>query len=716
MKWRFLAVIGAGICLFAGATRAEDFVAFPAPQDWPVEQLKRYLNSVGRQQLDDRARRIAGIRTREQAEQHRKAVREKVLKLLGGLPDDRGPLNTRRVGTLDRGDYRIEKVIYESQPGLYVPANVYVPARGNGPFPAILMPVGHGDDGKTSGQRQIAIGFARKGFIALTYDPLGQGERLQHYDPDLRYSRVGMSTDQHTHDNGHTTLIGDNFARYRVWDGMRSIDYLITRKDVDPERIGCTGCSGGGTLTTYISALDDRVKVAAPACYMTSWEELLPGSGPQDGEQTLARFIAEGLNQADLVHLFAPKPWLIASTIEDFFPLEGARQTYEEARRFYALYGAEGRIQWFVGPGPHGVPPQSREALYAWFIRWFKDGKGDPSDAPVKLEPPENLLCTETGQVADSLGGETVFGLNRKRAAGLVPPKPALAGAADVERLRKRLIGEIRELASVKAVPGGRPPEVRVHRTVIRGDYRIEVISYEALDGRVRVPGLILIPNAAQPRSAVLVVDSRPKQTIAAEGGELESLAKAGHLVLAIQPRGVPETPARHSMIGDYSTAFRALLVGKTLLGMRVDDILRAVDYLASRTDTAGGKIVGFGQGILGPALLHAAVIDDRIAGLVLQQTLPTWRMVVDRPLHRDLYEVAIPGVLKRYDMDELLVALSPRPVTVINPADPIGRPVSQREFRDRCRLAFDADTALRQQNRVRLAYRAFRSPLHEFF
>src|SRR6185295_18530567 len=143
------------------------------------------------------------------------------------------------------------------------------------------MPVGHGVDGK-AGSRQIAVGLATKGFIALAYDPLGQGERVQYYDPDLRDSKVGGPTTEHSHSNGHTLLIGDNVARYRIWDGIRGIDYLLTRPDVDGARIGCTGCSGGGTLTTYISALDDRVKAAAPSCYINSWEELLKGPGPQD--------------------------------------------------------------------------------------------------------------------------------------------------------------------------------------------------------------------------------------------------------------------------------------------------------------------------------------------------------------------------------------------------------------------------------------------------
>jgi cephalosporin-C deacetylase-like acetyl esterase len=683
----------------AFAACAEDLIVFRAPGESPDEQLTRYLNRIGLEQLRQREAALSKIATRDEFERRKKEVRAKILRLIGGLPEYRGPLNTKSVGTLDRGDYRIEKIIYESLPGFYVPANVYVPTRGAGPFPAILMPVGHSAEGK-EGERQTAIGLARKGFIALKYDPIGQGERLQYYDPDLRASKVGGPTTEHTHANGHTHLIGENVARYRIWDGMRGIDYLLTRKDVDANRIGCTGCSGGGTLTTYISALDDRVKVAAPACYITSWRELLPGPGPQDAEQSFPGFLAEGLDIADYIGLFAPKPWLSASTIQDFFPLEGARQTYEEAQRIYDLYGARDRIGWYVGPGGHGVPQPSREALYAWFIKWLKNGEGDARETPARLDPLENILCTKTGQVSDSLGGETVFTLNRKRAAEVIPARQPVS---DPKALRSRLIDQIRTIAAVSVQPRGAAPQLTVHRSSRQEGYRLDVVSYESERG-IRIPGLLLIPEASGAKPAFLVTDSRPKQTAAGGPAEdLETLAKAGYVVFAIQPRGTPEIPpapgSRTS--GHPMAALRASVVGKNLTGMRVDDIIRAVDYLSARPDVDRGRIRAFGYGALGVPLLHAAVLDDRIGGLVLQQVLARFRLAVERPIHRNLYEVSIPGVLRSYDLDELLAALSPRPVTIANPVDTLERPMRLDEFRSECRYALDAP-----QNRIRVVHR----------
>jgi hypothetical protein len=285
-----------GLFLTASAVWPQDLVVFHDSAETPQAQLIRYLNAIGKRQLSARADEIAGLKTRADAERRQQAVHEKLLRLIGGLPAVHGPLHTRAAGVLKHDDYRIEKVIYESLPGFYVTANVYVPAHGAAPFPAVLMPVGHYETGK-DGERLVAVGLARKGFIALEYDPVGQGERIQYYDTDTGASKVGGSTTEHSHANGQTLLIGETVARYRIWDGIRGIDYLVSRKDVDAQRIGCMGCSGGGTLTTYISVLDSRVKVAVPACYITSWLALLDGPGPQDGEQVFPRFLSEGLDR-----------------------------------------------------------------------------------------------------------------------------------------------------------------------------------------------------------------------------------------------------------------------------------------------------------------------------------------------------------------------------------------------------------------------------------
>jgi cephalosporin-C deacetylase-like acetyl esterase len=684
-------VLLAALC--AICARGQEMVLFPSPADAPPAQLKRYLNEIGHAQLRARAAELAQVRTREDMERRKKIIREKILRLVGGLPATRGPLNVKSAGTIRHEDYRIEKIIYESLPGFYVPANVYVPAAGGGPFPAVLMPVGHWESGK-AGDREVAVAMVKKGFVVLKYDPIGQGERLQYYDPELKASKVGGATTEHSHANGHTMLIGDNVARYRIWDGIRGIDYLVSRQDVDAGRIGCTGCSGGGTLTAYISVLDDRVKVAAPACYITSWEALLDGPGPQDAEQSFPRFLAEGLNFADYAGAFAPKPWLICSTKEDFFPLEGARQTYEEARRIYALFGAEDRIGWFVGPGPHGMPLVTREAIYAWFVKWLKNGQGDGTEPKIDLDSIEDILCTPTGQVMDSLGGETVYSLNQKRAAALL-----------ADRRPGDIAQAVRAVAAISVAPGGAAPRVSVVNSLNRDGYRLDLVTLET-DGGIRLPGLLAVPAASGRKPAVLMADAAANRALAQPGGDLDELARAGRVVFAIKPRGVPETPVaqqRPSPVAGQSMAALASIVGKTLVGMRAEDIIRAVDYLASRPDVDAARLAAAGRGALGVPLLHAAVLDRRIGRLVLQDTLALYRLAVDRPLHRGLYDVGLPGVLLHYDLDDLVAALAPRPVTIVAPVDALGVPMLLREFRQLCPRASAAEVVQRASLRALL-------------
>ena len=150
-------------------------------------------------------------------------------------------------------------------------------------------------------------------------------------------------------------MVGEGLARYFIWDAKRSIDYLVSRPEVDPERLGAAGCSGGGALTTFIGALDARLKAVIPACFPNSYRLLFAGSDPHS-EMTLPQHLFLGLDTADFVELSAPTPWLIQATEQDFFTPPGAKLVYDEARRWYRLYDAEDKIAFFIGPGPHGTP------------------------------------------------------------------------------------------------------------------------------------------------------------------------------------------------------------------------------------------------------------------------------------------------------------------------------------------------------------------------
>ncbi|MCC6510083.1 MAG: alpha/beta hydrolase, partial [Pirellulaceae bacterium] len=218
------------------------------------------------------------------------------LERIGGLPE-RTPLNPQIMGQLQGQGYRVQKIILETRPAFHLTGNLYLPETP-APWPAVLVPCGHSHDGKASGQYQlICMLLARHGMAALCYDPIGQGERYQLLDPtkerlvfdDAPHVKVPhpnvrlMCTTEHTMTGISSALIGANVAQFRIWDGMRVIDYLQGRPDILADKIGCTGNSGGGTETAYLMALDDRILAAAPGCYLTTFKKLIETKGPQDG-------------------------------------------------------------------------------------------------------------------------------------------------------------------------------------------------------------------------------------------------------------------------------------------------------------------------------------------------------------------------------------------------------------------------------------------------
>jgi len=659
------------------------------------EQLVHYLNSLGFARMEQRVRVIAQIQTRADAERRKAQVHAKILQLIGGLPETRGPLGVRQAGTLQRDGFRVEKIIYESFPGMYVTANVYVPGTG-GPYPAVVLTAGHDATGKI-GQYEWGANLARNGIIALAYDPIGEGERIQNFDADLEVSKVGGVTGEHGHAAIQTMLLGEHVARYFIWDAMRAIDYLSARSDVDANRIGAFGCSGGGTVTTYLAALDDRVKAAASACYITSFKELLPTAGPQEAEQSIPHFLEEGLDFGDWVELAAPKPYAIVSTTNDMFPFEGARQTYEEAKRIYGLYGASDKIQWITGPGGHGALAPISPDILAFFVKWLKNSDEHPAFTRLRPERPEDLLCTATGQVSTSLGGETVSSLNKKRAAELLPLKRALSGS-DIELLRAKLQQDIKAMAMITVKPGSPPPSVTTIATSPKENYQLDTISMRGEDG-IDVPGMIALPKGGGMKAAVLMLDTRALDRLSAPNSDMDRLANSGHVVMVLQPRPTPAGTdnTQSPLLGIYNLlGLRSVLVGKTLMGMRLEDALHALDWLGSRPEVDRSNIAAYGYGPLGVVALHAAVLDGRIGKLVLENTLTSYRMIVDQPIHRNAPEVTLLGVLRKYDLGDLMLAMHPRTVAVINPVDALGVSVREDSFGKQLAYVFDSAHNLR--------------------
>ncbi|HWB82595.1 MAG TPA: acetylxylan esterase [Bryobacteraceae bacterium] len=684
------------IC-FGAVIAAACATVLGAQSDNPRAQLIKYIDGIAQTHLDARKQAISQIKNSAEADRRKAMVREKILHLIGGLPEHHGPVAVKQFGTVTGDGFKMEKIAYESLPGFWVTANVYSPASGEGPFPAIVVTPGHGPTGKTE-DWNWGINFARNGIMVLAYDPLGQGERLQYYNPEQKKSEVGGPTGEHGEANLPAMLTGDDLARYMVNDAMRAVDYLATRKDVNADRIGAFGCSGGGTATAYFAALDPRVKVAASACYITSFQELLASpTGNQDAEQSIPHFIQEGMDFPDWVEAFAPKPYAIISTTNDMFPFAGARQSYEEVKKFYGLYKADERVQWITGPGGHGNLGPITPEILTFFIKYLKGTSEKPTYTLMRLTDRQQVQCTPTGQVATSIGGATVYSLNRERAQSLMAPERALASKGDVKRLQTRLRQDIRTLTGISVEPGAAAPIVDVKSTEQREGYQLQTIALHS-DADMVVTGVIAIPGSAGAKPATLILDASPQDMSAAAGSDVDHLVKSGRVVLALQPRPTPagREGIKSPYLGIYNLlSVRAFMVGKTIVGLRTDDAIRAMNWLCARKDVNRSSIAAYGSGPLGIVLLHAAVLDSRIGSVVIENSLASYRMIVNQPLHRNASEVVIPGVLRKYDTGDLILALYPRQVTVLNPKDAMGDAVADSAFQSDLAYVFQSEKKL---------------------
>lgn len=615
-----------------------------------------WLEGIAQKQLAQRRAEVSGLRTPEEIRNRGAATRAKLLRWIGGLPTERTPLNLRRTGTIERDGYRIEKIIFESQPRFYVTATLHVPTRGNGPFPAVLQPTGHSLTAKARGLYQsLAIGLAKSGFVVLTYDPLGQGERRIFFDKDLMDSKVGGPTVEHSMVGIQALLAGESIARPMIWDGIRGLDLLQSLPEVDGQRLGVAGCSGGGTLSAYIAAIDDRIKVAAPACYITSWEDQLKGTGPQDAEQQFPNQLLESYDHGDLVMAAAPKPYLINATTEDFFPIAGARRTFEDSKRLFDRFGAEGKMSLFVGPGGHGMGPDTRAAICSWMKRWLKNEPVPITEPEMQVELEEDLNASPTGQIATSLGGETVSTLNRARFAQI----KTVGG--DLPQLVKRL-------TRVQLASGGLV--VETVSTARQEGIDVETLRYATGDGRM-VPAMIYQPQRPRP-DTILLVDATGKKSATAL-----QLARVGYRVLAIDSALTGDTSQKGSGSADLfpqaKAIWLAMMVGRTVTGLRMTDISRGLDVLEARGMIGNDGVVGFGIGNPAVALLHAAVVDRRLGRLVLEDMQASYRLLATTPVQRRIFDLVIPDVLRHYDLSDLAASVAPRPVVIGNAISPTG-------------------------------------------
>ena len=631
-------------------------------QEYFVERVRRAERA--------NLRRKAALATRADAERYIRDVQAKIRRSFGPLPL-KTPLNARVTGTLERDAYRIEKVIFESRPGFLVTGVLYVPKGRKLPLPGVVGCCGHSLAAKAAGPYQsFGQALARQGYVTLVFDPLGQGERSQYPGPDLK-PRLLSTVHEHLMAGNQQVLVGESLATWRAWDGIRALDYLLTRPEVDPRHVGVTGTSGGGTLTAWLCALEPRWTMAAPSCFITTFRRNLENELPADPEQYPPKALALGLDHDDFLAPMAPKPVVILANEKDYFDLRGAREAYERLRRLYKLLGAEQNVAISVAPTQHGFSKENREGMYRWFNRatGISDARAEPA---LTLEPEETLWATPRGQVAE-LRSRPVCAFTAEKSRALAARRPRLTGAPLARAVA----------AALKLPARAGAPDFRILRRLPGRGYPAPEFTAYAVETESGIQALVYLlgaaPHYAQPpagrKRAVLYVAHQSADAELRENPLARELfaTEPEAAFYACDVRGIGEsrpntcgTDAYLNPYGsDYFYAGHALMLDYPMIGQRTHDVLRVLDFLSARGHTEL-HLAAKGWGSL-PAVF-AALLAPQVKQVTLQNAPVSYSAIAEAELYKWPLAVLVPGALAAFDLPDCYAALGARSFRQVEP------------------------------------------------
>ncbi len=629
-------------------------------QDYFVHKV-RSVEQVGEKRRDS-------LRTKNDAEAYVRDARKKLSECLGPWPE-KTPLNSRVVGILDRDKYTIEKIIFESRPGFPVTGSLYIPKSHKFPLPGIIGTVGHGRTSKAyKDEQSFAQGLVSKGYIVFLFDPIGQGERIQSIGPDLK-PRHGIGTAEHNYTGCQTTLTGESISSWFAWDGIRALDYLLTRPEVDPKHIGVTGNSGGGMQTSYLCAIEPRFTMAAPCCWVTTFRRNMENEEPADIEQCVPQVLAFGLDQADFIACIAPKPVLILSQEKDFFDTRGSSEAFTRLKKLYKLLGAEANIKLFVGPGYHGYSKENREEMYAFFNK-TTGISSNHTEPELILEDEKTLWCTPNGQTGE-LKANTVFSLNRSLSLLQKAKRGAVKGDA--------LKAAVRATLKLPAIAG-----IADYRVLRPAGYRAKRKFYAtyAVETEPGIFSLMYYLSNAEHYSriptglkrAVLYISHLSADAELQDEPLLEELIRnePNSAVFACDVRGIGESKPNtcskdflEAYGSDYFYAVHSLMFDQPYLGQKTYDVIRLVDLLKA-TGYDEIHLAGKGWGTL-PATF-AALLSGNVSELTLKNALTSYSDIAESEDYNWPLSALLPGVLKSFDLPDCYRELESKKLRQIEP------------------------------------------------
>ena len=596
--------------------------------DKTQQMMRAYQRKKAHAALDSRLEELeAALESPDTFAAYRQKRREYLETVFGPLPE-RTPLNARITKRVEREGYTIEHVLFESLPGFFVTANLYRPA-GDGPFPGILLPCGHSANGKAySSYQKASILLARHGFVVLCFDPIGQGERRQLIGDEPH--PILKPPGEHNHLGVAPILLGRSLAAMMVWDGMRGIDYLCSRPDVDAGRIGCTGNSGGGNLTSYLMAFDDRIAAAAPGCFMTTHRRKNESPGPGDAEQNLYGQIRDGFDHPDFILARAPKPTLVLSATHDYVPIEGAWEAYRQAKRTYTVLGYPERVEMLETNAKHGFSRRMREGATRFFARWLQDRHLEVfEDDEVPTLTDADLQVTPDGQVNWLPTARSLFDLFVESEQGFASARPAVTP------------GAVRKVTGIRPLAALPDPEVSI---IDEGKSPSRLLLKP--EPGIALPALYWPGGSKQP---IVFAPGDGMHSVIAEARQKH---REGHPLLVVEVRDTGETatPNWRFLGADF---FIGHMLGRSWVAMRAEDLLVAARWLRSSTEDPSVLLEASGESSV--AALHAAFLEPGLISRVTTEGgLRSWKgLMTERDAHQHIHQ-AVFGALKSYDLPDL--------------------------------------------------------------
>ncbi|MAS92447.1 MAG: hypothetical protein CMO55_04555 [Verrucomicrobiales bacterium] len=635
-------------CLFlfisaASFLPAADFRDIPTEPNVGDVMLDEYFERETRRVSQ---RSAALLENAEDWSRQKSILRRQLFEMLGLQPlPARSDLKAKVTGTIERDGIVVENIQFQSRPGLYVTANFYRPAEQEGPLPTILYVCGHGRvkiDGVSYGNKthyqHHGTWFAKNGYTCLTIDTLQLGE---------------IEGEHHgTHNLGKWwwNARGYTPAGVEAWNCIRALDYLESREEVDKDKFGVTGRSGGGAYTYWVSALDDRVKVCAPVAGITSMQNHVVDGCIEGHCDCMFMVNTYRWDFPLLASLIAPRPMLILNTDKDrIFPLDGVVDVYEKTRGVYEKLDALDHIGLSMYEGPHKDTQPLRVAAFHWFDRFLKDASIDDelekTTAPKIFEPQELKVLASTPENERNTFIDDYFTRRVPRTQKL--PDSKSDWASEIALIKNRL-----ESRCFRGWPGGNEP------LDISEDYRTELdgvafsrFTFDSQTG-VRLP-LYLAAPAKTPLSdldlvVLNVLDEQTWQDFLTSPGaafpeafpgmelpELDEEAfeaeKGMHTsmkwgMLYLPPRGIGPTAWTTDEKESTHIRRRFALLGQTIDGMRVWDIRRAIQSLRKLDGGDEPKLWIQSSGIMGGNALYAALYEPDIHRIDLHNPPTTHR------------------------------------------------------------------------------------------